>query len=97
MAAPVVPERKNVDSTIMASVTGLDFGSSYTVELYAENNRGVRGFSAFLNDVSLRMDNAPERMKDTLEISMLVNQNIEISMDTLFNDNDLILGDKSSI
>ncbi len=93
MSIPVDPERKNVDSTIMASVTGLDFGSSYTVELYAENNRGVRGFSAFLNDVSLRMDNAPERIKDTLKITVSVNQNMEISMDTLFNDNDLIYGD----
>jgi hypothetical protein len=53
----------------------------------------VRGYSVFLEDLSLRQNNAPESMKETLELSMSVNQNLDISMDSLFQDADLAFGD----
>ena len=93
MNASVDPARKNVDSTIMASVTGLNLDENYSIEFYAENNLGVRSFSVFLNDLNLRQNNAPESLKETLELSMSVNQNLAISMDSLFQDADLAFGD----
>lgn len=93
MTASVDPARENVDSTIMLSIAALDLSENYTVELYAQNTKGVRGYSVFLEDLSLRQNNAPESLKETLELSMSVNQNLEISMDSLFQDADLAFGD----
>ena len=93
MTVSVDPARKNVDSTFMLSVAALDLNENYTVELYAQNSKGVRGYSVFLEDLSLRRNNAPESVKETLELSMSVNQNLEISMDSLFQDADLAFGD----
>jgi hypothetical protein len=39
------------------------------------------------------MNNAPERIKDTLELTIAVNQQMDVQMDTLFSDVDLIVGD----
>ncbi len=93
MTALVDPARKNVDSTIMASVAGLNLDDNYTIEFYAQNNRAVRGFSAYLSNVNLMMNHSPERKKDLLDISVSVNQVMELSMDSLFTDEDLNFGD----
>lgn len=93
MTASVDPARRNVDSTIMASVAGLDLDNNYTLEFYAENNLGVRGFSAYLSNIDLMMNHPPERTKDAVELFMSVNQVLELSMDSLFNDEDLNFGD----
>jgi hypothetical protein len=93
MTASVDPARENVDSTIMLSIAALDLSENYTVELYAQNSKGVRGYSVFLEDLSLRQNNAPESLKEMLDLSMSVNQNLEISMDSLFQDADLAFGD----
>ncbi len=93
MMASEDPARKNVDSTIMLSVASLNLSENYTVELYAQNSKGVRGYSVFLEDLSLRQNNAPESLKEMLELSMSVNQHLQISMDSLFQDADLAFGD----
>jgi hypothetical protein len=77
----------------MLSIAALDLSENYTVELYAQNSKGVRGYSVFLEDLSLRQNNAPESLKEMLDLSMSVNQNLEISMDSLFQDADLAFGD----
>lgn len=93
MTASVDPERKNVDSTIMASVSELNLDDNYTIEFYAQNSMGVRGFSAYLSNVDLMMNHSPQRTKNMLELSVATNQIMELSMDSLFNDEDLNLGD----
>lgn len=93
MEAKIDPARQNVDSTVMASVVGLAMDENYTIEFYAQNSLGVRGFSAYLSNVDLTMNHSPERTRDTLELSVSVNQNMNVSMDSLFNDVDLNLGD----
>lgn len=93
MTASVDPARENVDSTIMASVSGLDLDDDYTIEFYAQNNMGARGFSAYLSNVSLMMNHSPLSTKDMLELSVSTNQLMELSMDSLFSDEDLNFGD----
>jgi len=93
MTASVDPTRKNVDSTIMASVTGFDPDKNYTLEFYAENNTGVRGFSAYLSNIKLMMNHPPERTREIVELSMSANQVLKLSMDSLFTDQDLNFGD----
>ena len=93
MSSPVDPSRKNVDSTIMVSAAGLDFGSNYTVEFYAQNSKGVRGYSAYFSDFTLRANNAPVAQNEVLDIAVSVNQLLRISMDSLFTDDDLAYGD----
>ncbi len=93
MMAEVDPARKNLDSTIATSVTGLDLGEQYTIELFAKNSMGVRGFSTFLSPVDLQMNNAPISLRDSLTVNIMVNELKGISMDSLFNDQDLAFGD----
>ncbi len=93
MTASVDPARKNVDSLFMVSSAGLDLDQNYTIEFYARNSMDVRGFSTFLTNVDLQINNAPERMKDTLKLMIAVNQQMDVQMDTLFSDADLIVGD----
>jgi len=93
MTASVDPSRKNVDSTIMASVIGFKPDENYTLEFYAENNMGVRGFSAYLSNINLMKNHPPERTREIVELSMSANQVLKLSMDSLFNDQDLNFGD----
>ena len=93
MTASVDPARKNVDSLFMVSTAGLDLDQDYTIEFYAKNNTEVRSYSAFLSNVDLQINNAPQRMKDSLELIITANQQKELKMDTLFSDQDQILGD----
>ena len=94
MVAPIDPARKNIDSTLMVSAAGLNFDENYSIEFYAENTSDVRGFSAYLNGFSLRMNNPPQRTKDTLELKVSAQEELKLDMDSLFNDDDLTIGDR---
>ena len=71
----------------------MDLDENYTLEFYAENNTGVRGFSAYLSNIDLMMNHPPERTREIVELSISANQVLKLSMDSLFNDEDLNFGD----
>jgi hypothetical protein len=94
MALDVEPAQKQIDSTVAASVLNMELGKQYTIELYAKNNLGVRGYSTYFSPVDLRMNNSPESMRDSLSLEIMANQVKGVSMDSLFTDLDLNFGDK---
>ena len=93
MTSDVMPTRKQVDSALMVSTSGLDLDQNYSMEFYARNNKGVRGFSAFLNNVDLMQNSSPVSLMDTLRLMMNFNENLSVSMDSLFDDANLMQGD----
>lgn len=94
MTSAVDPARKDVDSIFMVSTTGLDLDQDYTIEFYAKNNMEVRSFSTFLSNVDLQINNSPERLKDTLQLTISSSQQMDVQMDSLFSDADLVIGDR---
>lgn len=93
MNSTVNPQQKLVDSTIFIPVAGLDFNKTYSIEFYAKNTVNNRGFSTYLNNLALSTNSAPTNLKESLNLSMFRNEIISISMDSLFNDVDLVNGD----
>ncbi len=92
-SSDVTPPRKQVDSTFNLSVAGLTTDTEYSIEFYAVNNFSVRGLSAFSNNFVLRSNHAPNALRENLDVAMLVNKSLSISLDTLFEDEDLVHGD----
>lgn len=89
----VIPTRKNVDSLFAVSTTGLDMNVQYSIEFYAVNTKGVRGHSAYLNNVNLIANSEPEALMSELNIDIVPGNTFQASMDTLFSDNDISNGD----
>lgn len=93
MTSNIEPAQKHIDSTFAATAVNMDFNKTYTIELYAKNNLGVRGYSAYVSPVDLRMNNAPESLKESLTLNIMANEISGISMDSIFTDQDLNFGD----
>ena len=89
----VVPTRKNVDSLFSVSTTGLDMDEKYSIEFYAVNTCGKRGFSTYLNSIDFISNNTPVSLVSELDIDVISGTIVQISMDTLFGDNDIAFGD----
>lgn len=93
LSKPVNPERKMVDSTFGFSLEGLTVNEEYSVEIYAENNLGVRGYSVVTNSFTLRENHAPMAISDSLDLTVYTNESVSVDFDTLFSDDDLVYGD----
>ena len=89
----VNPSRKEVDTVLHVSTNDLEIDSSYTLEVFAVNNKELRGYSVFTNAFTLRANNAPMALHNILEVQMMAADSIFFNMDTLFNDIDIPVGD----
>ncbi|MEL7001908.1 MAG: T9SS type A sorting domain-containing protein, partial [Bacteroidota bacterium] len=92
----ITPPTSDVDSVFDLSIENIPLENTYSVELYAQNESGIRGFSVFLNDLDLRVNSSPAKSKDELNLMVNVDQVIQISMDSLFDDPDVAFGDSLS-
>ena len=93
LSNPVEPERKVVDSIIGFSLEGLIVNEEYSVEIFAENNLGVRSYSVFTNPFTLRENHEPIANTYSLDFKVYTKETASIDFDTLFTDEDLIYGD----
>ncbi len=94
LSTSIDPERELLDSAIAVSTSALDIEEQYSIEFYAVNTRGERGFSASLEDVDLLANNSPETLMSELNIEIFVGESISVCMDSLFSDQDISYGDQ---
>ena len=89
----VTPPSEKVDSTLMLNISELTLDEEYEIEFYAKNEMGVRGFSAITNSFLLRVNHPPQAEIALLEASLSTEEQLSVSLDTLFNEEDLMYGD----
>jgi hypothetical protein len=92
----LTPDELLVDSIFMFNASGIDISVPVSLEVFAENTKSTRGYSVFLNNFNLRPNSAPTALLSELLAEMYMGTVLNISMDTLFNDDDIAFGDRLS-
>lgn len=82
----ITPDQLMVDSLFLFNTSGIDTSVPVSLEVYAENTKTARGFSAFVYDFDLTPNSAPTALQTELLAEMNMGTVLDISMDTLFND-----------
>lgn len=82
-----------VDTVLGIQVGELNLEESYSMEFYAENTMGERSNSSFLENVTMRRNSSPEKLKEEIALTLTTGDEFRIAMDTIFDDVDLEYGD----
>ncbi len=80
------------DTALFIDAGNLEEDKSYTLYAVALDEFGVRSFGA-RKDFVFHSNNDPEALKTSLSMSMSIDDVLKVSMDSLFSDLDIVLGD----
>jgi hypothetical protein len=86
------PAQSHLDTTLQLDVKDLEEGTDYSIELYAQNSKGLKGYSAQTTFTKIT-NVSPMAENEAYNIELFVEDTAWLSMDTMFIDENTHQGD----